>query len=293
MSAIAEGAEVTDTGRMAPDSGMEALVLRYRPLALKLAQRYVRTPGEREDLEQVACLGLVKAARRFDSSRGYAFSTFAMPTILGELRRHCRQTRWALHVPRPIQERVQATRRLEEEYEIRHGRVPTTGEAASELGCSEEDVLDARMAAECLAPASLNLAVQADDGSPVELIDSIGEVDRGYEDAERRELVAGALEQLPARARLAVRLRIECELTTREIGNHLGLSAPQSGRLVRGALHALRAAIEAAYVPACRAPAPPRGVRLPDTDDPQLLAALGIEKLPDTGAAYAALALPA
>jgi RNA polymerase sigma-B factor len=292
MSAIADGADVTDTGRMAPDLGVEALVLRYRPLALKLAQRYVRTPDQRDDLEQVACLGLVKAARRFDASRGYAFSTFAMPTILGELRRHCRQTRWALHVPRPIQERVQATRRLAEEYEARHGRVPTAAEAASELGCSEEEVLDARMAAECLAPASLNAAVQAADGSPVELIDSIGAVDRGYEDAERRELVARALELLPARARLAVRLRVEGDRTMPEIAEHLGLSAPQSGRLVRGALRALRAAIEGASATARCAPAPSAGVRLPDTD-PQILAALGLEELADTTAAETSLALAA
>jgi len=231
---------LVDTGLMAPDPGVEALVLRYRPLALKLAQRYVRTPDQRDDLEQVACLGLVKAARRFDSSRGTAFSTFAMPTILGELRRHLRDTRWALHVPRPIQERVQAARRLEDAHFARHGRAPTTAAAAAALDCSEEDVLDARIAAACLAPASLNASVQAADGTLVEMIDSVGEPDRGYEDVERRDSVARVLDAVPVRARLALRLRVEYHLTMPEIADLLGLSAPQAGRLVRGALGALR-----------------------------------------------------
>ena len=265
---------------MAPDPGVEALVLRYRPLALKLAQRYVRTPDQREDLEQVACLGLVKAARRFDPSRGTAFSTFAMPTILGELRRHCRDTRWALHVPRPIQERVQAARRLEDAYVARHGRAPTTAEAASALNCTEEDVLDARMAAACLAPASLNVPAQGSDGTLTELIDGIGEADRGYEDAEQRELIGRALEELPTRARVAITLRAEYELTMPEIAEHLGLSAPQVGRLVRGALRTMREAIDRSDDAARPAPARPRVVRLTDVD-PRLFAGLQPDELGD------------
>jgi RNA polymerase sigma-B factor len=258
---------------MAPDPDVDALVLRYRPLALKLAQRYVRTPDQREDLEQVACLGLVKAARRFDRSRGTAFSTFAMPTILGELRRHCRDTRWALHVPRPIQERVQAARQLEDAYAARFGRSPTTSEAASALGCSEEDVLEARMAAACLAPASLNMPAPTTDGSLGELIDAMGETDPGYENAERRELVERALEELPARARLALKLRTVYELSMPEIAEHLGLSAPQAGRLVRGALRAMREAIDGADDVARPVPVRSRVVSLPDAD-PGLFAEL-------------------
>ena len=258
---------------MAPDPGVEALVLRYRPLARKLAQRYVRTPDQREDLEQVACLGLVKAASRFDPSRGTAFSAFAMPTILGELRRHCRDTRWALHVPRPIQERVQAVRRLEDAHATRHGHAPTAPEAASALGCSEEDVLEARMAAACLAPASLDAPAQAADGSLVELIDGVGEPDRGYEDAERREFVGRALDGLPTRARIAVRLRVEYDLTMPEIAEHLGLSAPQAGRLVRGALYAMRRAIDGPAEPVRGTATRIGSVRLAEAD-PELFADL-------------------
>ncbi len=280
ITAIVSGPAVADTGFMTPDPGAEALVLRYRPLALKLAQRYVRTRDQREDLEQVACLGLVKAAGRFDRSRGTAFSTFAMPTILGELRRHCRDTRWALHVPRPIQERVQAARQLEDAYASRHGRAPTTAEVASALGCSEEDVLEARMAAACLAPASLNMPASTTDGSLVELIDGIGETDRGYEDVDRRELVEQALEELPARARLALRLRTEYDLSMPEIAEHLGLSAPQVGRLVRGALRSMRETIDGADDAVRQPPSRPRVVSLPDVD-PHLFAGLPPEERSD------------
>ena len=105
-----------------PDADADELVLRHRRLARHLAHRFARGGEPREDLEQVAYLGLVKAARRFDAERGVAFSTFAMPTVLGELRRFCRDTRWAVHVPRSIQEDVQALRRLEDTHQIEHGR---------------------------------------------------------------------------------------------------------------------------------------------------------------------------
>ena len=104
---------------------LETLVLEHRRLARHLAQRYARSGEQREDLEQVAYLGLVKAARRFDPDRGVAFTTFAVPTILGELRRFCRDTRWAVHVPRPVQEHVQALRRIEDAHQPHTGRSPS------------------------------------------------------------------------------------------------------------------------------------------------------------------------
>ncbi len=263
---------------MVPDVGVEALVIRYRPLAIRLAQRYVRTPDQREDLEQAACLGLVKAANRFDRSRGTAFSAFAMPTILGELRRHCRDTRWALHVPRPIQERVQAARHFEDAFTARHGRAPTALEAADALGCSEEDVLDARMAATCLAPTSLNVPIESADGAIAEAMDGIGSPDRGYEDAERHDLLEQALQALPGHARLALRLRTERDLTTPEIARHLGMSTPQAGRMIRRALTSLRELIEGSPAPATPA-APSRSVGHLVDDDPHLLARLHANEL--------------
>jgi RNA polymerase sigma-B factor len=184
--------------------GVEALILRHRPLACHLAQRYVRATDQREDLEQVAYLGLVKAAQRFDPGRGTAFTSFAVPTILGELRRHCRDTRWAWHVPRPVQERVQALRRLEDQWRSRTGRPPSAGQAAEALGCTPEEILDARLAAATLAPESLNAPVRSADGTIGEALERLPVEERGFEAAERRETLGRALAGLDERARRAL-----------------------------------------------------------------------------------------
>jgi RNA polymerase sigma-B factor len=225
-------------------NGVEELVLRHRPLARHLAQRYVRATDQREDLEQVACLGLVKAAQRFDPDRGTAFTTFAVPTILGELRRHCRDTRWAWHVPRRVQERVQALRRLEDEWQSRRGRPPSASDAARALGCAEEDIIDARLAAATLAPDSLNAGTRSADGVIGETIDRLGREDRGFEAAERRDTLSRALARLDDRGRRALRLRAEANLTTPEIAACMGLSPSQAGRLVAKSLQRLRAALD-------------------------------------------------
>jgi RNA polymerase sigma-B factor len=211
-----------------------------------LAQRYVRATDQREDLEQVACLGLVKAAQRFDPARGTAFTAFAVPTILGELRRHCRDTRWAWHVPRPVQERVQALRRLEDEWRSRSGRPPSAREAAEVLECTPEEIIDARVAAGTLAPESLNAPVRSADGTLGEALERLPHEERGFEAAERRETLARALAGLDERARRALRLRAEAELTTSEIAGRMGLSPAQAGRLVARGLRQLRAELEAA-----------------------------------------------
>jgi RNA polymerase sigma-B factor len=221
----------------------EALVLRHTPLARHLAQRYVRATDQREDLEQVAYLGLVKAAKRFDPGRGIAFTSFAVPTILGELRRHCRDTRWAWHVPRSVQERVQALRRVEDDWQSHRGRRPTAREAAAALGCSEEEVLDARLAAATLAPESLNAPQPFGDGTIGESIDGLGTEDAGFAAAERRDSLARALACLDDRARRVLRLRAEADLTTAEIATCLGLSPAQAGRVVSTSLRRLRAAL--------------------------------------------------
>src|SRR5687767_14342845 len=118
---------------MAPQTDFETLVLEHQRLARRLAQRYARNADQREDLEQVAYLGLVKAARRYEPERGVAFTTYALPTILGELRRFCRDTRWAVHVPRLLQERVQQLRRLEDAHAAERGSSASTAEAADAL----------------------------------------------------------------------------------------------------------------------------------------------------------------
>ena len=222
---------------------VEALVLRHRPLARHLAQRYVRATDQREDLEQVAYLGLVKAAQRFDPARGTAFTTFAVPTILGELRRHCRDTRWAWHVPRSVQERVQALRRIEDDSQSHRGRRPSAREAAAALGCSEEEVLDARLAAATLAPESLDAPRRFGDGTVGARIDWLAEEDPGFEAARRRDSLTRAMSCLDDRARHALRLRAEADLTTAEIAARLGVSPSQAARVMAKSLRRLRVAL--------------------------------------------------
>ena len=183
------------TGVMAPEC--EVLVLDHRRLARRLAQRYVRHGESREDLEQVAYLGLVKAARRFDPDRGVAFTTFAMPTILGELRRFCRDTRWSAHVPRAMQERVQALRRVEDAQpgprpERRRGRraarLVRGGGAGDAAGGGQPESAVARRRT-------------LPDGGEA-LIEALGREDTGFERAERRDELQRALAELTPREQL-------------------------------------------------------------------------------------------
>ena len=219
---------------MAPEC--EVLVLDHRRLARRLAQRYVRHGEPREDLEQVAYLGLVKAARRFDPDRGVAFTTFAMPTILGELRRFCRDTRWSAHVPRAMQERVQALRRVED---AQAGRAPSAAEAAELLGWSEEEVLETRLAAASLSPQSLDAAaLSATEASP----SSRRSVARTAA-SSARSAATNCGERSPSSPRAsdsccACAARRDCSTT--EIARHLGLSPSQAGRLVSRATTRLR-----------------------------------------------------
>jgi RNA polymerase sigma-B factor len=247
----------------------EQLVLAHRRLARRLAQRYLRSGDQREDLEQVAYLGLVKAAQRYDPSRGVAFTTFAMPTILGELRRFCRDTRWAVHVPRAMQERVQALRRLEDAHQAAHGSSPGAAEAAERLGWSQEDVLEARVAAGCLSAQSLNATLRSADGSVDEAIDCLGEEDTGFADTERRDELVRALSRLTQRERRALQLRGESGCSTPEIARRMGISSPQASRLVARALRRLRAALD--DDPMAPAPREEPYVRLADAD-PELFA---------------------
>ena len=251
---------------------VDALVLEHRRLARHLAQRYVRNGEQRDDLEQAAYLGLVKAARRFEPERGVAFTTFAVPTVLGELRRFCRDTRWAAHVPRAIQERVQALRRVEDEFVLDHGRSPNVAEAAEALGWSPEDVLEAREAVGCLSQHSLNTPMRSADGTIGEEIECIGGDDTGFAAVEQRDELQHALAQLPARERHALRLRGEGEYSTPEIARHMGVSTPQAARLVGQAIRHLRTALDGDDV--AEAPRTERCVRLAEAD-PDLFTGVG------------------
>ena len=218
----------------------DELAQRFLPLARRLAQRYERANEPLEDLVQVACVGLLKAIDRFDPDREAAFSSFAVPTILGELKRHFRDAGWAMRVPRGIQERVLEVRGTVEQLSSTLGRSPTPSEVAAAMGASPEDVLEAMEATSAYETASLD-APRANDGEAGDrLADRFGVDDGGYELVEDRESIVDGFNSLPERERLVLGLRFEGDLTQAQIANRLGISQMHVSRLIRKALDHVR-----------------------------------------------------
>src|SRR5579871_3812029 len=222
-------------------SARAALVERFMPLARSLARRYERSSEPLDDLVQVASLGLVKAIERFDHSRGTAFVSFAVPTILGELRRYFRDCCWDVHVPRGAQER--ALKLEEAQYRLTGdlGRSPTAAELAQYLELDIEQVLDAMQAAHAYGVVSLDsprTSTSGDEGGTVG--DSLGEVDDRYSLVEDSATIAGALKHLPARERRVLELRFGGDMTQSEIAACIGVSQMHVSRLLRHALEQLR-----------------------------------------------------
>ena len=224
----------------------EELVERFLPLARDLALRYTYTDEPFDDLLQVASLGLIKAIDRFEPRRGTKFTSYAAPTILGELKRHFRDKGWSLHVPRDLQERALAVSRETEALSKRLGRSPKVREVAAVLGCSIEDVLEAQEAAASYESASLDAPTARDDGESAALVDLIGDEDSAYELVESRDAIASTWRTLPDVERKVLELRFMHDLTQREIGERIGYSQMHVSRLLRRALTRLeRAAVSA------------------------------------------------
>lgn len=206
-------------------------------MALSLAGRYAHG-DRRDDLEQVACLGLVKAARRFDPAQGN-FRSYAIPMILGEIKRFWRDSGWALHVPRPVQERLLRIRSLAADVEQRNARPPTAAELAQLIGCREEDVVEALTAEATAAVLSLDGASEQPDGVP--LAEQVGGDDPGFEYVECMESIKRALPELTRLEQEVVRLRFQQELTQREIASQLSIPPRRVAALLEGALLQLTA----------------------------------------------------
>jgi RNA polymerase sigma-B factor len=223
---------------------LEALVVSYRPLACSLAKRYSSGPHGDPDLEQAACEGLVKALQRFDPDRGTPFTSFAVPTILGEVRRYLRDTVWPAHVPRKIQERVRRVRRAGEEFSAGFGRAPTVPELAATLRLSEEEVVEALTAASTSRTSSLDAERSDLDGFT--LADQLGSIDPAYEQVECLTAIERAFPALPIEEQTVVRLHFGGDLTQRQIAAQLGVSRSHVGRLLGSALDHLRETAAAA-----------------------------------------------
>jgi RNA polymerase sigma-B factor len=217
------------------------LVKRFMPLARSLARRYERSSEPFDDLLQVAALGLCKAIDRFDPERGDAFVSFAVPTILGELRRYFRDCCWDVHVPRGTQERTLKLEQAERRLTSDRGRSPTVAELAQYLELDSERVLDAMAAAHAYGALSLDAprASRTDDRTS-SYADTLGEVDERYELVDDGVTIAAALKHIPAREQLVLRLRFVEDLTQSEIAARIGVSQMQVSRLLRHALEQVR-----------------------------------------------------
>lgn len=223
----------------------ETLIHRYLPLARGLARRYARSSEPFEDLTQVAGLALVKAVERFDPERGSDFRAFAIPTILGELKRYFRDAAWATHVPRSVQERALKIEHASERLTLRNGRAPTVADIAGELGIGRDDVLEGLIAAQAYDTVSLNES-RGSRGSPTSdadettLGDTLGGEDERYELIEADVVIADALKSLPERERLMLNMRFVKDMTQAAIAAQLGVSQMQVSRLLRRSLDQLR-----------------------------------------------------
>jgi RNA polymerase sigma-B factor len=210
------------------------------PLARSLALRYRGTRESLDDLCQVAYLGLVKAVDGFDPGRGRSFTTYAVPTILGELRRHFRDRVWALRLPRSLQERTAAVDDVTSTLADEMGRSPTVSEIAERAELEVEEVLEALSAGEARRTLSLDMPRTHDEESdPV--IETIGKEDLSYDGVEAQISAPGA--GLDERERTVLELRFGSNLTQYEIGSRLGVSQMQISRIMRGALRKLLTAV--------------------------------------------------
>jgi RNA polymerase sigma-B factor len=218
----------------------DALVERFLPLARQLARRYQRANEPLDDLVQVASVGLVKAVDRFDPQRGVAFSSYAVPTILGELKRYFRDSGWALHVPRGVQERAMQVDRAIKELAGRLGRSPSVTEVAEHTGVSVEDVLGAMEASQAYEAVSLEAERGGGEGGSDTYADTIGAEDDRYDLVEYGAAIAPALRTLAPRDRVILHLRFVEDLTQSEIAERIGVSQMQISRLIRRALTRLR-----------------------------------------------------
>jgi RNA polymerase sigma-B factor len=222
----------------------EELATRFVPLARSLALRYQRSGEPLDDLLQVASLGLVKAIDRFDPDREIAFSSYAVPTILGELKRYFRDRTWSVRVPRGLQElslRVdRAVSELSEELRCQ----PSVKQIAAAVGVPEEDVLEALQAGGAYRAVSFEAPNGGRGEDAATIADSVGVDEHGFERAEERAVLAALLEAVSDREREVLRMRFEQDMTQVEIGAVVGVSQMQVSRIIRQALQRLREAAE-------------------------------------------------
>jgi RNA polymerase sigma-B factor len=225
-----------------PDPAIvEELVRRFEPLARSVARRYQSRGEPIEDLTQVATVGLLKAIARFDPDRGFAFASYATPTMVGELKRYFRDSGWAVHVPRGVKERAIELGAVSDRLASRLGRSPSVPELAGAMEISEEQTLEAIEAYHARHTTPLEHGSDDDDAAPLP-VQTLGAEDDRLEQAEYLTMVAKGVETLSESDRLVLYLRFGRDMTQSEIARRIGTSQMQVSRLLRAAIERIRRA---------------------------------------------------
>jgi RNA polymerase sigma-B factor len=222
----------------------EKLVDQYIGLVEYLGRRFRNRGEPLEDLIQVGTIGLLKAIDRFDLDREVEFSTYATPTVVGELKRHFRDKGWAVRVPRRLQELHLEISKVVGHLGQELGRSPTVAEIAERAGAQEEEVLEGLEIAQAYSFASLDAPVDTDDAASTSFVEQLGEEDEQLENLEYRASLAPEMEKLPERERKIIYLRFFKGLTQSEIAERLGISQMHVSRLLGRTLARLREALE-------------------------------------------------
>jgi RNA polymerase sigma-B factor len=229
----------------AQDAGArEDLVLAHENLAVYLARKFAGRGELLDDIIQVARIGLLKAIDRYDPARGIEFTTYATPTIVGEIKRHFRDKLWAIRVPRRLRELNYTLMRAVEEMSQRLGRSPTIPELAEFTEVAFDDVIEALEVGRAYSPSSFDAdGAEGDEEHAVTLVETIGGEDRAIERLEDQVTLDAALDLLPERARRIVRMCFFEDLSQAEVARRLGISQMHVSRILRNALGRLRALI--------------------------------------------------
>ncbi|MCM3239939.1 RNA polymerase sigma factor SigB [Heyndrickxia oleronia] len=220
------------------------LVLHYEKLVDSIARKYSKGRSYHEDIFQVGILGLLGAIRRYDESYGKSFESFAIPTIIGEIKRFLRDKTWSVHVPRRIKEIGPKIKVTIEELTTELQRSPKIAEIAAKLNVSEEEILEAMEMGKSYQALSVDHSIEADsDGSTVTLLDIVGNEDAGYEKVNQRLVLDKVLHVLNERERQIIQYTYLDNLSQKETGEKLGISQMHVSRLQRKAIKKLKMAI--------------------------------------------------
>jgi RNA polymerase sigma-B factor len=221
----------------------EQLIERYMSLVRSLSRRYSYRGEQIEDLVQIGAIGLIKAIDRFDLERGVELTTYATPNIIGEIKRHFRDKRWSVRVPRGLQELNVQLSRLVEQLTVQLARSPTIPELAKAAGVEEEEVLEALESGRAYASLSLSVRSGGGDDEDLDPLESLGTEEHQYEVSEDRAVLAPGFKALGERERRILQLRFFEGLTQSQIAQQIGISQMHVSRLIRRSLEKIRETI--------------------------------------------------